>query len=153
MNKVTYLVLLFFSRLYKRIQPSRVKGKKSFTPNMKSPLQESPDMQRSHKDPEDQGDKGYGSHDMSITTSPSGSISNGSICGESECVVPFQTESDGGARHVLSKATLPFAPTLFHSEDVFEQYQSRTSDNKDREDMKDKVHTILAEVNNNNNNY
>ena len=144
--------VVFFSRLYKCtcIQLSRVKGKKSFTPNVKCPLQESPDMQRSHKDPEDQGDKGYGSRDTSTTTSTSGSISNGSICGESECMVPFQTESDGRARHVLSKASLPLASTQLDSEVVAEQYQSRTSDNKDREDMKNKVHTILAEINNNN---
>lgn len=108
-------------------------------------------MQRSHKDPEDQGDGGYGSHDTSTTTSPSGSISTGCICGESECMVPFQTESDGGARHVLSKDSLPYAPNQLHLEVVLEQHQSRTSDNKDREDMKNKVHTILTEHNNNNN--
>ena len=107
--------------------------------------------QHSHKDPKDQGDRGCGSHDTSTTTSPSGSISSGCICGESECMVPFQTESDGGAQHVLSKGSLPFPPTQFNSEVVLEQYQSRTLDNKDREDMKNKVHTILTEVNNNNN--
>jgi hypothetical protein len=109
--------------------------------------QESLHMQHSYKDPdnnsEDQGDdEEYGSSDPPTTsTSPDGSISDRSDC---NVMTPLQTVPDGGARHVpvLSKGVLPFPPTQFDSEVVREQHESRTSDNRDREDMKNKVHTL-----------
>ena len=139
-------------------QSGRVKESMDFPPpNVEYPLQESPDMQQSHKDlsnnAEGQADGGYGSGDTPTTISPAESA--GSISYGSEYTVPIYAESGppAGASRVHVPSTLPFAPTQFSSELVLDQLQSRTSDNKDREDMDKKVHTILTEVNNNNNNY
>jgi hypothetical protein len=132
-----------------------VKGKTSFPlPNVESPLQESPDVQHSHKDQaankvEDQGDGGYGSGETPTTISPA--ESTGCISYGSECTVSIHAESGlpGGETRVhASKDTLPFASTQLGPQALLEQLQLRTLDNKDSEDMDNKVHEFMTENNN-----
>lgn len=128
-------------------QSGRVKESRDFPPpNMEHPLQESPDMQQSHKDlgdnamAEGQADGGY-----ETSTNMSPAESSGCISYGSECTVPINAESGppGNESRVYVPSTLPFAPTQFSSELVLDQLQSRTLDNKDKYDMDNKVDTIL----------
>ena len=141
----------------KRVQFCRVKEKKDFLPTVESPLQESPENQRVHKDPsdkaEDQSDEGCGSGETTATTSLSESSEIvSSISGGSECTTSIQTESGllGGEIHVHvpSKDILPFKSRQLDAQLLIEQIQSRTSDNRDREDRDNKVHTFMTEDNN-----
>lgn len=157
MSVHSFTFLLFFFRVYLVYRHSKLSRETQEImdfppPNVEYPLQESPDMQQSHKDLSDsaegQADGGYGSGDTPTTISPA--ESSDYIIGRSDCMVPSQTESslpDGGARHVLS-ASLPIAPNQLHLEDVLQQYQSRTLDNKDSEDMDNKVNNFASEDNN-----
>ena len=71
-----------------------------------------------------------------------------SISGGSECTVSIRPESGppGGETHIPTN--LPLKYSRLSPQCVLEKIQSRTSDNKDREDMDNKVHTLLAEDNN-----
>ena len=140
-------IFLFFSRIYlarKHVQRSRVKEERDLSPTVEYPLQESPASRRSSTDPgddaEDQGDGGYVSAATPTTTSLSGSISGASACTESG-------PPDGKTR-IQIHSTLPFTSTQLRPELVHEQYQSRTADNRDSEDMDNKVHKFMTENNN-----
>ena len=124
---------------------------------MESPLQESPENQRVHKDPsnkaEDQSDEGCGSGETTATTSLSESAEIvSSTSGESECTASIHSESGltGGETHVHvpSKDILPFKPAHLDAQLLLEQHQSRTSDNKEREDRDNKVRAFMTEDNN-----
>ena len=142
--------------VYKRVQLSHVK-EKDFLPTVESPLQESPENQRFHMDPgnnaKDRSDEGCGSGETTATTSLSDHESAeiaSSISGGSECTVSFHPESGlpGGETHIPSKDILPLNYSQLSAPCVLEQHQLRTSDNKDREDMVNKVHTFMTEDNN-----
>ena len=139
--------------VYRHVWPSHVKEKKDFTLNVEFPLQESPDNQHFHKDlgnnAENQGDGGYGSGETPTTISLSESAETASsISGGSECTVSACAEAgpQGGKTHIPS--TLPLKCIQIGAQHALEQYQSRTSDNRDKDDMENKVHTFTAEDNN-----
>lgn len=93
------------------------------------------------------------SGETTTTTSVSESVEiASSISGGSDYTVSFHPESGppGGETHVHvpSKDILPFKSRQLDAQLLIEQIQSRTSDNRDREDMDNKVHTFMTEDNN-----
>ncbi len=145
MNKGIISFLLLFSRVclckHKCRQRSHMKKTMAF------PLPAVEYHDDNTEDQDDDDEESGSSDPPTTTTSPDGSISDRS---DDNVMIPLQTVPDGEARHVpvLSRDALPFRLNQFDSEVVREQHESRTSDNRDREDMKNKVHTFLTEPNN-----
>ena len=117
------------------------------TPNVECPQQESSEKDSSNNTG-DLGDGGYGTSDTPTTISRSESA--GSISDRSERTVSIHSELGlpGGATGIPSKGILPLTSTQLEPEVVLQQYQSRTSDNKNSEDMDNKVHMFVSEDNN-----
>ena len=94
----------------------------------------------------DQSDGGSHSSESTMTTSvpDSDAVSSTMAIDQPEQIVASQAESGqpGGASCLPSRKTLPLICTQLGADLVHEQYDSRTSDNKDKEDMDDKVHKI-----------
>lgn len=128
-----------------RVQLGCVKKREDFPTNMTSPL---PETQLFHVDPgngaEDHSDRGY---ETTATVSLSSSTSNEI---ESMASIHLESGQPGGhsEAHVPSRNILPFNPTQFDTQQVVDQLQSRVSDNRDREDARNKVNEFVAEDNN-----
>ena len=97
----------------------------------------------------DQSDEGSGR--TTATASISGSDgTTSSLYDESVETVPLQAQSGqtGNGTFLLSKGALPLNPNQLSADQLCENTESRTTDNKDKEDMENKVHAYMAQHNN-----